>query len=142
MTQSCRSRLARYRYAVRHSSDGDNTIWSRYKATQSTITLNSQIAELASWRQPRFLRWRRTRHTLSCRCTKPLGTAMNKKRGLATSTFGIQHDNLVQIATIRCNQHRSAGVSPSPLANNQHELPPIRNEMHAPFFVEIHLCLA
>lgn len=52
--------------------------------------------------------------------------------GLATTTFGIQHDNLVKIASIRCNQHRSAGVSPSPLANNQHELPPLRNEKHFP----------
>ena len=88
MTQSCRSRLARYRYAVRHSSDGDNTIWSRYKATQSTITPNSQIAELASWRQPRFLHWRRTRHTLRCRCIKPLGTAMNKKAVESTDRKG------------------------------------------------------
>jgi hypothetical protein len=48
----------------------------------------------------------------------------------------------MQIASVRCNQHRSAGVSPSPLANNQHELPPIQNVVRVLLFVGSHLCIA
>ncbi len=68
-----------------------------------------------------------------CRCRaahRVISSDICCECGLAATTFRIQHYNLVQIASIRCNQHRSAGVSPSPLANNQHDLPAIRLRAH------------
>ncbi len=58
-------------------------------------------------------------HQCRCRTThRVIRSDIRRERRLAGTTFGIENNNPVQIVSVSCYQHRSTGVSPSPLANN------------------------